>query len=198
MHVHLIRHGEVDNPDHLVYADLPGFSLSPHGFAQAAATADRLCRSKFSMVVSSPLERAVATATVIAAAHDAEVVTDERLTEWRLGSRWAGVKWDDIPEVFPGELEAYLAHPSDLPFSPESLHEVAKRVAGATDEWSSRVSDGAVVLVSHQDPIHAARRLLTDSGFGSYHVAKPEHCSVSSLRRAGNAWALTGYWAPQQ
>jgi len=198
MDIHLIRHGEVDNPDHLVYADLPGFSLSPLGLAQAQATAHRLRHAPVSIVVSSPLERAISTATAIAATHGVEVLTDERLTEWRLASHWAGVKWDDLPEVFPGELEAYHTHPLELPFSPESLLTMAKRVAGAAVEWSFRGPDGDVVIVSHQDPIHAARRLLTGSGFGDYHVDKPEHCSVSSLTTSDDGWTMTGYWAPEQ
>src|SRR5690606_4749017 len=37
--VHLVRHGEVHNPDHLVYASLPGFTLSERGEAQARAVA---------------------------------------------------------------------------------------------------------------------------------------------------------------
>ncbi len=37
--VHLVRHGEVHNPDHLVYASLPGFTLSSTGEAQARAVA---------------------------------------------------------------------------------------------------------------------------------------------------------------
>ncbi|RPI21428.1 MAG: histidine phosphatase family protein, partial [Actinobacteria bacterium] len=33
----LMRHGEVENPRHVVYSDLPGFHLSAGGRAQAAA-----------------------------------------------------------------------------------------------------------------------------------------------------------------
>ena len=40
--LHLVRHGEVENPDHVVYADLAGFGLSGRGVSQAEAAADYL------------------------------------------------------------------------------------------------------------------------------------------------------------
>ena len=36
--VHLVRHGEAFNPNHVVYADLPGFNLSPTGGLQALSS----------------------------------------------------------------------------------------------------------------------------------------------------------------
>ena len=43
--IHLIRHGEVHNPDHVVYADLDGFGLSELGRQQARAAAARLAET---------------------------------------------------------------------------------------------------------------------------------------------------------
>ncbi|MEX2419029.1 MAG: histidine phosphatase family protein, partial [Acidimicrobiia bacterium] len=104
--LHLVRHGEVANPDGVVYADLPGFSLSAAGRAQAAASARYLQARSPEAVVSSPLDRAMETARAIADAIGVAVTTDDRLLEWRLSGRWAGVRWDDLPSRFPGELEA--------------------------------------------------------------------------------------------
>ena len=89
------------------------------------------------------------------------MVADLRLTEWRLGGRWNGVVWEDLPTTFPGELEAYLDHPADLPFSPESLEEAAQRMAALVGELGEQHPGAAAVLVSHQDPVQAARLLLT-------------------------------------
>jgi broad specificity phosphatase PhoE len=197
MQVFLIRHGEVDNPDHVVYADLPGFGLSTNGREQAAAAATRLSNADVTLVVSSPLRRAVETAAAIAAACGCEVVADERLTEWRLSSRWAGTPWGALPSVFPGELEAYLGNPEDLPFSPESLRALAERVGNAVTDWWKQAG-GQIAFVSHQDPIHAGCRVLTAAGFADYHSAKPEHCSISTLARQSPHWQLTEYWAPHQ
>ena len=49
--IHLIRHGEVHNPDHVVYADLDGFGLSELGRQQARAAAARLAETDVCAVV---------------------------------------------------------------------------------------------------------------------------------------------------
>ena len=40
--VHLLRHGEVRNPDHVIYGRLPGYHLSEDGRMMAKAAANFL------------------------------------------------------------------------------------------------------------------------------------------------------------
>lgn len=197
MRIRLIRHGEVENPDHIVYADLPGFALSAKGRSQARATGRHLVDKGIVRVISSPLERAVETAKLIATPIDAPVTTDHRLTEWKLASRWAGVGWDRLDKEFPGEFEAYLDNPSDLLFCPEPLWELADRVAAAVTDWAETEA-GDLAFVSHQDPLHSARLLLTGHTPSVFHAEKPVHASVTTLRRSGTTWERAGYWAPDQ
>lgn len=198
MRIHLIRHGEVHNPDHVVYANLPGFALSELGKKQASAVAARLASTRLTAIVSSPLERATATAFAISDRNGCAVSTDERLTEWKLSVRWAGVRWESLPEVFPGELAAYLDHPADLAFSPESLHDLGGRIAATVCDWAQNRTGGDIALVSHQDPIHSGGRVLTGAGFEDYHNDKPEHCSVLTLASKHGLWTIDHYWAPEQ
>jgi len=187
--IHLVRHGEVENPGHLVYADLPGFRLSDLGRRQAEAAAARLAPiARGALVVSSPLERAVETALAIARALGTDVRTDPDLTEWRLGQRWAGIAWADLPDRFPGELEAYLAHPDDLEFSPESIAEVADRMAAAVGRLGADHPGAEAVVVSHQDPIQAARLRLTGLPLAALAAGKPAHAEIVTLDAAGDRW----------
>src|SRR5690554_7235372 len=79
--VHLVRHGEVHNPDHLVYASLPGFGLSPTGEEQARAVARYLGRQPVVGIWSSPLERALRTAEAVANRTGLAVKIEEGLAE---------------------------------------------------------------------------------------------------------------------
>lgn len=206
--LHLVRHGEVANPDHLVYAAIPGYTLSELGSRQAEAAATYLADRPVTVVISSPLERALATAAPIGAAHGLAVVTDDRLTEWALGDRWAGHRWEALPERFPGELEAYLAEPSRLDFLHESLDDLGARVTAAiTEAWerahpeTTGIGIGDVVVVSHQDPIEVGRRRLTGRVMTDFHTGKPGHASVMSLVPAGpgagaGGWEEVADWAP--
>ncbi len=79
--VHLLRHGEVYNPDRVLYGRLPGFRLSDRGVEQAEIAAEFLAARDIGYLVSSPLERARQTAAPLAALTGLDVATDERLIE---------------------------------------------------------------------------------------------------------------------
>ncbi len=187
------------NPDHLVYAALPGFGLSETGRRQAGDAAAWLARFPVVAVVSSPLQRALESARPIAASHGLEPSSDDGLSEWALASRWAGTAWPRLPAAFPGELEAYLADPSDLPFAAESLRAAGERVvAAALRAWRRRGGSGHVVVVSHQDPIEAARRLLSGRDLTSFNAHKPAHATVITLAPYGDGWREICLFSPAQ
>ena len=194
--VFLVRHAEVLNPEHIVYADISGFGLSELGWRQAADTAEHLSRHTIARVVASPLERAQQTAGAIALRHGLEVETDGELTEWRMAQRWKGVVWEELDEQFPGELEGYLRHPWDLPWNEEPLADLAKRMATAVERLCAGV-DGGTVIVSHQDPIQACRLAMTGRTLRSLNEDKPSHGEVFQLR-PGTPWTESTRWAPSE
>lgn len=196
--VHLIRHGEVHNPDRVVYAALPGFGLSARGRAQARAAAAHLEGRPIEGLVTSPLQRAMETADILAARLDLEPSRDARLREWDLGDRWAGTPWAKLEQRFPGELGSYLDHPHDLPFSTESLEAAAGRVAGALTDLAAHHPGAEAVIVSHQDPIQAARLELTGRPLSALQEQKPGHGSILTMTRRRDGWAEIGYWEPDQ
>ena len=193
--VHLVRHGEVHNPQHLVYASLPGFNLSPHGIGQTHQAARYLARRPIAAVWSSPLARALETAENLNAPHGMQVQVLSDLVEWKLLDRWAGHRWEEIPTLFPGEVEAYLQHPSNLSFAPETLTELAERIATAVQKVAASTCRGEVVVVGHQDPIQAGRLALTGKPLNRLFQDRPEHCSVITLR-PGNSWTEVSKWDP--
>lgn len=193
--VHLVRHGEVENPDQVVYADLAGFGLSETGRSQATWASTRLATHPITAVYASPLARAGETARVIALPHGLEPLVLPEVTEWALMSRWAGLPWADLDIHFPGELGAYLNDPLALDFAPESVTDLALRVARAVDDLADRHPGQEVVVVSHQDPIQAARLRLTGQDLGRLHHDKPRHCEVISLSRSAG-WRQASRVAP--
>lgn len=193
--VHLVRHAEVDNPNHLVCGSMPGFDLSPHGLEQARRVGRYLGPRPIVAIWSSPQQRALRTAEEIAARSSVPVKVHSDLTDWDLMERWKGHPWNSLSERFPGELEAYLDHPTHLDFAREQLSDVAERAAAVARELEEEHPHGDVIVVSHQDVIQATRLYLTGADLSSLHDKPPTAGSVISFRPSP-AWREETSWRP--
>ncbi|MDD7811673.1 histidine phosphatase family protein [Mycolicibacter sinensis] len=175
--VHLIRHGEVHNPDRILYGRIPGFRLSETGRAQAIAAADMLAGADIVAVIASPLQRAQETAAPIAARHGLPVDTDEDLIE--------STNIFEGKPVSPGDgawrNPRYWWHLRN-PLTPtwgEPYAEIAARMATAVDKARSRAAGHEVVCVSHQLPVWTVRQHL--SGKRLWHDPRRRQCDVGSV-----------------
>jgi broad specificity phosphatase PhoE len=154
--VHLLRHGEVSNPGGVLYGRLPGFHLSPEGEHMAKAAAAFLAGRDVTLVRSSPLERAVETASPVAAQFGVEVGIDERLVEpW---NHFQGQPFDiGLPVLLhPGHWRA-MANPF-RPSWGEPYASIAARMHAAMAGAAAAARGHEAVCVSHQLPIWVARR----------------------------------------
>lgn len=79
--VHVLRHGEVENPGKILYGREPGWRLSERGVAMAESIANWSKTLDIGALHVSPLQRAQETAAPIAKAHDIKITTDDRLIE---------------------------------------------------------------------------------------------------------------------
>jgi broad specificity phosphatase PhoE len=170
--IHLLRHGEVDNPDQVLYGRLPGFRLSADGLAMAKLAADALRDYDITYVATSPLERAVQTADAVAAATGVQPVVDDRLME--------------SANVFEGR-RLDLSDPRSWwairdPWRPswgEAYVDVAARVQRACDAARVIAAGAHAVLVSHQLPIWVTRRAI--EGRRLWHRPDRRQCALASL-----------------
>ncbi len=175
--VHLLRHGEVHNPEGVLYGRLPGFSLSERGRQQALRVAQHLTATDIACVVSSPLERAVQTADPVAASHRLDVATDENLIE--AANEFEGEqvslgraafrdprRWPKLANPFqPSWAEPYLR--------------VAHRMLAAVHAARGAAGGHEAVCVSHQLPIWALRRFV--EGKRLWHDPRHRECALASL-----------------
>ena len=159
------RHGMVENPNAVIYAQLPGFPLAAEGLRQAERLGALLAPADVSAVYASPLERAMQTAGALAAPHGVEVIPDERLIEWSFWVRWAGTPWADLPAREP-EVASYERDPAGA-FPEDPLPEVGKRVL----EWAAEAAErheGVVFGVSHEAPLAASYVVGRGADFSSF------------------------------
>jgi broad specificity phosphatase PhoE len=173
--VHLLRHGEVYNPDRVLYGRLPGFGLSDRGVEQAKLAAAFLAERDIGYLVSSPLERALQTAQPLADEFGLPVEIDERLIEagnHLEGKQVAGGKGllTDLSNW------RYFRNPL-RPSWGEPYTEIAQRVLAAARDAADR--PGEAVCVSHQLPIWIARRYA--QGEVLAHDPRKRQCALGSV-----------------
>ena len=193
--VHLLRHGEVDNPTKILYGRLPGFRLSELGVRMAEAAAEALTDRDVTVVFSSPLERAMQTAEPIAARFGLPVILDERLIE--------------PTNFFEGRTfgvgDGALWHPGNWwalrnPFRPswgEAYQRVAQRMYEALLAARTAADGHEAVCVSHQLPIWLLRRHLEHKRL--WHDPRQRECmlaSLTSVQFEGNTVVRISYHEP--
>jgi broad specificity phosphatase PhoE len=175
--VHMLRHGEVFNPDKILYGRLPGFGLSLLGQQMAKAVAGTVAKMDVTVVVASPLERAQQTAEPVAAQFGLSVGVDERLIE--SGNFFEGKR------VAAGD--GALRDPRNWwvlrdPFTPswgEPYSAVAERMFAALHAARVAAEGHEAVCVSHQLPIWTLRRQVERKRL--WGDPRKRQCALASL-----------------
>jgi len=144
----LVRHGEVHNPEGIIYGRLPGFGLSERGRRQVEAAADLLKqRGPCERIVSSPMQRAQETAAIIGRVLGLEVVEDERLVETDV-TGYQGGTFADLPKPYITEDPEHEGL--------ECAASIRRRLLGWVDDLCREGAALPVIAVSHRDPIIVA------------------------------------------
>ncbi len=176
--VHVVRHGEVENPSQVLYGRLPDFHLSARGRAMAVRVAEQLSGLPVTHLRVSPLERALETMEPINAAYPHLTPTvDVRVIE--------------AANVFEGSVFASrgtLLKPASWwhlrnPLRPswgEPYRHIVRRMTAAVSDAAAAAGDGHhAIIVSHQLPIwmlrsHAEGRRLV-------HDPRRRQCTLASV-----------------
>ncbi|MEO7070329.1 MAG: histidine phosphatase family protein [Nostocoides sp.] len=193
--VHVVRHGEVENPERILYGRLPGYGLSELGRQMAGLAAAYLADRDVVAVVSSPLQRAVETATPIAAAHDLPIDVDERVVE--AGNVFEGKQVASGKGLLKDpKMFRYFLNPL-RPSWGEPYVDLVARMKAAVADLRTRVAGHEAVIVSHQAPIWMLRSALEGRRF--LHDPRKRECSLASvttLTYAGDVLESVDYSEP--
>lgn len=175
--VHLVRHGEVFNPEKVLYGRLPGYRLSELGEAMAERVGEYLGERDVVHLGASPLTRAQQTAAPLSRIRSLAITSDDNLLE--------------ATNVFEGERvsvgDGVLRKPSAWrhlynPFKPswgEPYVDLAARMRLAIHTAREAARGHEAALVSHQLPIWIARLDAERRRF--WHDPRARECSLASI-----------------
>ena len=175
--VHVLRHGEVENPNKILYGRQPGWYLSARGQEMAATLGEWSKSIDLGALHVSPLQRAQETAAPIAAAHKIAITTDERLIE--------------AANIFEGKSfelgSGILKHPSSWrhlynPWKPswgEPYVEQINRMLAAVFAAKDAANGKDAICVSHQLPIWILRSAIENRRL--LHDPRKRECTLASV-----------------
>lgn len=153
----LIRHGENDFVKTGKMAGrLPGVHLNERGQKQAAALGEALKDVPIKAIYSSPLERAIETATPIATARNLQIVQEPDIMDADIG-KWQGKSWKVLSLTKAWKVVQNA--PSRFRFPDgESFPEMQTRIANVLERIIKKHNkpQDIVAIVFHADPIKLA------------------------------------------
>ncbi len=192
--IHIVRHGEVFNPEGILYGRLDGFGLSKRGVAMADRAATVLATRPVARIFSSPLQRAQESAAPLSARTGVDVELDERLTEGLNVFEGSTLSFSRIAK------NPALWREFRNPFKPswgEPFVDIAARMMDMVEFAYDSVDEGEVVMVSHQVAIWVLHRYV--AGIPLPHLPGNRRCSLSSIttvKKVGDKWKEESYREP--
>jgi probable phosphoglycerate mutase len=182
-HIHLVRHGEVHNPENILYGRLPRFSLSVEGRQQARRTGRYLQSLKLAALYSSPMLRARQTAREISYRQQGLKLHLSK----DLNEVWSPYEGRPGTEVDARSGDVYTGCPAGF----EQPWDLVARAKAFCTRALKRHPGRHVVAVTHGDIIvfsalwalgaavtPANKTRLIPAGFP---VGYPEHASITTL-----------------
>jgi broad specificity phosphatase PhoE len=175
--IHFVRHGEVYNPEKILYGLQPGWRLSDRGNEMAAVIGEWSTNLNLGAIHSSPLQRAQETVAPILAKNNLPLTTDKNLIE--------------ATNIFEGKKfelgSGVLRHPSSWrymynPWKPswgEPYEQLISRMLKGL--FSARDAAGGkdAICVSHQLPIWILRSAV--EGRRLLHDPRKRECTLASV-----------------
>ena len=175
--IHVLRHGEVENPEKILYGRQPGWRLSTRGQEMAKVVANWSKDLDLGAIHASPLQRAQETAAPVAAVHNLQITTDANLIE--------------AANIFEGKKfelgSGVLRHPASWwhlrnPWKPswgEPYNEQIERMLAAVFAARDAANGKDALVVSHQLPIWILRSAI--EGRPMLHDPRKRVCTLASV-----------------
>jgi probable phosphomutase (TIGR03848 family) len=196
--VHLIRHGHNDYVKKgLLAGRLPGVHLNEKGRADVAALAEALKDLPLKAIYSSPLDRAMETAQMLAKAHGLQVAKRANLVETGLGD-WEGKsvkrlsrdkRWRQLQEN-PSQFR--------FPGGEWMVEQQARLVKEVETLCALHKAKEQFAIVGHADPLKLIIAYYIGLPLDSFQRLVTDTASVSTLEiGAADARLLRINWKPK-
>ncbi len=182
--IYFIRHGESVGNRENRFRGQYDFPLNRRGLKQAHALRESLKTVNFAAIFSSPLQRALKTAEIIAG-KEVPVHIENGLNNIRLGN-WENRLKAEIQQKYPDLWQVWITSPEKLCYpGMETLAEVQERSITVLRKIITRHDSHTIALVSHRavfKPLFAAMLEIPEPYFWKIHLDTAS-CSIAEYRK---------------
>lgn len=178
----LVRHGETDlNKNKIVQGGELNTPLNNAGRAQALTLAKELQGQSFDCIITSSLDRATETASILAKELGIDdVIAMPTLRERDVGE-WSGKTTTEITSALGLEENTNLVFHYETPKGGESSLQFFQRVQSAYDDITKTYAGKKVLIVTHRGVIQALNTLANNLSYSEAAAYRPGNCSTLSL-----------------
>jgi len=172
--VFLVRHGDVQNPKHIIYGYLP-LPLSTRGRAEIKRTSLFLKKQNITAIFASPQKRTQESAKIISqiiSRGKIKIKTETGLRESGFGRYTQGATPEMVKKKYAKLVLIYNRQPAKIKAGGEDLAKMAKRVLETIKKAVKKYPRQNLIFVSHRDPILAALLKISGRDFNDLHKVK--------------------------
>ncbi|OPJ57671.1 histidine phosphatase family protein [Clostridium oryzae] len=165
----LIRHGETEWNRLGKFQDCKDIDLSDEGIKQAQYLSNKF-KNNFDCIYTSPLNRAMETAKIIADIKEIKPVIVNDLREINFG-KWEGLTVKEISSTYPKEFSLWRKDKTEAPMcgGDLSLKNASIRAKNAIAEIVSKHNEKKILIVAHGGIIKAGLIGLFNWDMTMYH-----------------------------
>ncbi len=198
--VYLIRHGDIECADRIP-GRMAGMHLSSNGRRQASQLAVFFKNRRLDAIYSSPMERAVETAALLAKEKRLQVQICDAFNEIEFG-KWTNREFVALESDFAWKQFHFFRNGAVIPDG-ELMIEVQSRMIGQLQILKEKHKGQSFAIFSHNDPIKSViafysgisldlfLRLTIDTGSVSTLQYDNEICNITMINITGD---FKAYW----
>ena len=179
--IYFVRHGQTEaNKNKVLFGQL-NLDLNKEGIKQAKRVASKLSKIKADYIVSSPLKRALHTASIISKKQQSGVITDKHLMEKSEGL-WEGKSYWEVRRDDLKNYKQWLKDPySNKPPKGESVLDLNKRVKKFYKTVMKKYLGKNIIVVCHSGPIRLFILHLLNANINKFWHLKVENGSITEI-----------------
>jgi alpha-ribazole phosphatase len=184
--LYLIRHGETEQNKTGILMGSTDTPLNDHGRMQAASLRERINALEVDTIFSSPLSRAVETASLVFG-EQVPIITDSGLQEFHFGE-WEGMHFSEIAKQYPDIWQMWLTdwEQTHIPGG-EAFAAFKHRVINVVEEIVRYHPGKRVAVVSHGGCIRSLlAHFFCESVSKGYWKFKVDNATLSEIEFMGD------------